>query len=281
MKNVSVVIPTYNGRTLLQQNLPSVLKGLHKNDEVVIVDDASSDDTISWLLTTFHISNSAEQTTDYDVWKTTIADPQPLSLMIIKNRHNLRFGASANRGVAHASSQLVLLLNNDVSLHDDTLDYLVPHFSDPQMFAVGCHEIESNQGGVSGGKNRLWFERGLFWHNRADTFETGDTAWASGGSAMFDRQKWLELGGFDPMYYPAYWEDVDLSFRARKKGWRVLFEAKAKVDHNHETTNQTVFGQSRIAAMSRKNALAFSWKHGTFLQKLSFLVWLPRYWFIK
>jgi GT2 family glycosyltransferase len=145
------------------------------------------------------------------------------------------------------------------------------------MFAVGCHEIEQNQGGISGGKNKLWFEKGIFMHARASDFSSGETAWASGGSALFDKAKWLYLGGFDPNFYPAYWEDVDLSYRAKKNNWLVWFESLAVVDHNHESTNSAVFNKTELNAVSWKNGIYFTKKHANFWQKLQFKFWQP-YW---
>lgn len=278
---ISAVIPTYNGWNLLQQNLPSVATALRNKDEIIIVDDASTDDSFKQAQSEFGLSQASIQEDTYERWQGFISiGTHQVPLIYIKNLENLRFGQSVNRGVAQAQYRLILLLNNDVRPESDLLSHLLPHFQDTQVFAVGCHEIEVNQGGISGGKNKLWFERGMFIHNRADDFESGETAWASGGSSMFDRRKWLELGGFDQAYYPAYWEDVDLSYRARKRGWKVLFDAKAVVYHDHETTNQDVFGQQKIDAMSWKHALVFAWKNGTWQQKIQHMLWQP-YWWLK
>lgn len=260
-QSVSAVIPTYNGRHLLEKNLPAVLRCLRTGDELVIVDDASTDDTVAWL------AKEIEPKTQ----------EKKISFKVIHNDKNLRFGASVNKGVATASHDFIFLLNNDVSPHEDVLDYLLPHFEDSTVFAVGCLETEGTK---QGGKNKLWFDKGLFIHSRVGEFATGPTAWASGGSALYDKKKWLELGGFDKAYYPAYWEDIDLSFRARKKGWKVLFESKAKVNHNHESTNTDVFGQQKIENMSWQNAHRFVWRNGTIWQKIANLLWRP-YWFAQ
>lgn len=278
---ISAVIPTYNRWHLLQQNLPSVATALRNKDEIIIVDDASTDDTFENAKKEYGLTWARIQDDAYERWQGVIALHQhKVPVIYIKNLTNIRFGQSANRGVEQAQHRFVLLLNNDVRPESDLLAHLLPHFQDTQVFAVGCHEIEANQKSISGGKNKLWFERGLFIHSRADGYESGETAWASGGSSMFNRRKWLELGGFDKAYYPAYWEDVDLSYRAKKRGWKVLFEAKAIVYHDHETTNQDVFGQQKIEDMSWKHAATFVIKNGNWLQKLQFVLWQP-YWWMK
>jgi hypothetical protein len=58
----------------------------------------------------------------------------------------------------------------------------------------------------------------------------------------------------------------------------VLFEPKAQVDHNHETTNKSVFGEKKMQEMSWRNAKKFTLKNGTIYQKISFLLWQPYWW---
>lgn len=266
----SVVIPTYNGKHLLDKYLPSVIEQLDSNDELLVIDDASTDGTKNW----------------FDTWILTQEHVQKhgISVKFLENTQNLRFAASVNKAVTQVKKPYILLLNNDVEPKNGLLSELwkyVQSNPDPaSIFAVGCLEFEhsaKNSESVLGGKNQLWFERGMFIHSRARTLDSGETAWASGGSALFDVAKWEELGGFDKAYYPAYWEDIDLSMRASKKGWQVLFCETAQVDHRHETTNSTVFGQQKIDMMSWKNAYIFAWKHMTIAQWLQHLVWLPHH----
>jgi GT2 family glycosyltransferase len=281
LPSVSVVIPNYNGQHLLEKHLPAVLEMVRDGDEVVIVDDASTDQSVIWLRQQYnlHIKDQHQEFTVLEgKWKNK---SKACLIRLVQNRKNIRFGASSNRGIELSSQPYVFLLNNDVAPSQNVLDVVLPHFQDERVFAVGCLEKE-NQGKkvVEGGKNQLWFQRGLFFHSRASNFSTGETAWVSGGSGVFDRQKWQKLGGFDKAYAPAYWEDIDISFRARKRGWKILFDQKAIVYHNHESTNQTAFGQRRIAKMSWKNADTFVWRNGTLIQKTQHILWKP-YWFYK
>lgn len=280
MPAVSIIIPSYNGLALLAKNVESVLTAARAQDEVIIIDDASNDQSLPWLIDTFKLK-SERSDVDFQIWSGWVKNTiEKVKLRVVQNKHNLRFGASCNRAVGLAQHNYVFLLNNDVRPASDVLTHLLSHFEDQAVFAVGCHEIEEHAGGISGGKNILFFSRGMFIHARANDFSTGETAWASGGSAVFDKQKWNELGGFHHAYYPAYWEDTDLSFRARQHGWKIIFEAKAVVYHNHETTNTTVFGQAKIAAISWRNACKFVWLNGSLAQKLQFILWRP-YWWLK
>lgn len=248
--NISVVIPNFNGRDLLEKHLPSVILALEKNDEIIVVDDASTDDSMSYLSKNY---------------------PR---VKIVKNNENKRYADTCNNGIEQAKNEFILLLNNDVSPNANVKAYLLPHFKDIDIFAVGC--LEHAPSGQISGKSTGRFSRGMFMHNRAQNFQPGRTMWATGGSMMVRKSYWQLIGGMDNLYRPAYYEDIDISYRAWKHGWFVLFEPKAFVVHGHESTNSTVFGKEVMDVMSYKNSFLFLWKNVTDPQIfLSHLLWLP------
>lgn len=277
---ISIVIPTYNGKKLLQKNLPSVLASLQKDDELIIVDDHSTDQTLRYLSRKFKLEFSAIGGDEYgDLELYTAQLRSKARIKVIYSLDNLRFAGAVNRAVAQVTHKHFLLINNDVSLKPKTIEKLLANFSQKKnLFAVGCLETEPNQGNIQGGKNKLVFNKGLFSHQRAEEFNSGSTAWASGGSAMINRAKWLKLGGFDSDFYPAYWEDIDLSNRAKEQGWQVWFDQEAEVVHNHESTNQPVFGKSYLDKISWRNADRFTAKHAKGKQKIAFYLYKP-FWF--
>ncbi|MDR0462854.1 MAG: glycosyltransferase [Pseudomonadales bacterium] len=280
MSQVTFLIPSFNGLSLIKKHLPSVLNEAENKDEVLIVEDSGSDDTCKDLIKKYDL-RPVEINNDYKVWQANIKldKKRTIKFTLVYNNENQRFARSCNVGAKLASNELIFLLNNDVSPQKGARATLAKHFIDPTIFAVGAREIEPKLDRESG-KNQLWWQKGRFFHSGAPVTKSGDTAWVSGGSGMFCRRKWLKLGGFDDLFYPAYWEDIDFSFRARQKGYKVLFDKDALVHHNHETTNQTVFGQEKINQMSFDNGTRFSWKNSNFLQKLSFLFFAP-YWYFK
>ncbi len=278
---VSVVIPTYNGRLLLAKHLPSVEQALKTGDELCIIDDAGTDDTTQWLTDRYDLQQQA-QTDEYRTYAGTIASKQ-ITVLYIRNTTNLRFAASCNRAIGLIVVLIFLLLNNDVELQADTIDVLRKRFSadtEQKIFGIGCFEYEDAAHTIISGKNKLWFERGLFIHSRADEFESGETAWVSGGSGMFRSAHWQQLSGFDEGFYPAYWEDIDVSFRARQRGWKVLFEKQAKVFHQHESTNADAFG-SAIQQLSWQHADYFTRKHATPVQLIAYYLWRPYWWWCR
>jgi len=282
--SVSVVIPSFNGHKLLNKNLSSVLLALRERDELIIIDDASTDKTLECLIKKFNLNLLDKQFSDFEIYKGKYKKHNSqIQIQVIVNNINLRFAASVNRAVKLAQNPIIFLINNDVLPNKDVIGQVMFYFKKPDTFAVGCLESEtidenSKKKTVKGGKNKLWFERGMFIHSRADQFTSGLTAWASGGSAFFSKEKWLKLRGFDLIYYPAYWEDIDLSFRAKKHGWKVYFEEKAVVKHNHESTHSVVFGIKKMECISWKNAIKFTLKNSNFWQKIAFFIWRPYWW---
>ena len=254
---LSVVIPNWNGKRLLEKNLPAVLKACQEwaetGWEIIVVDDASSDDSIAFLKENY---------------------PQ---IKLVVHKKNQRFAVTCNTGVKSAKGKVVVLLNNDVSPEPDFLKPLIKHFDDPKVFAVGCRQKELKQGRIFySGRGIMRFQRGLMVHWRAEDQNQPTTDWAFAGAAAYQRKKWLAIGGMDSLFRPAYEEDRDLSYRALKYGWKILFEPKSVVAHHHETTNIKVFGRKRIEIISFKNQFLFVWKNITdrgYL--LRHFLWLP------
>jgi GT2 family glycosyltransferase len=246
--SVSIVIPNYNGVSLLKKHLPSVLVAA-PDAQIIVVDDASTDDSILFLHQNF---------------------PQ---IKVCAHKTNQRFAAACNTGVKEATGDIVILLNNDVSPHKDFLSALVYPFNDDKVFAVGCAEIsDSKINGRAGGE----FRRGLSVHWRCKDQSQKSTLWVSGGSGAFRKSLWENLRGMDTLFAPAYEEDRDICYRALKRGYKVVFAPSSIVDHIHETTNQNELGVDRMKVASYKNHLLFVWKNITDPHLfLAHLLWLP------
>jgi GT2 family glycosyltransferase len=254
---ISFIIPNYNGRGLLEKNLPSVIKACQAwsktSWEIIVVDDASTDRSVDFLKENY---------------------PE---VKVVVHQKNRRFAAVCNTGVKEAKGRIVILLNNDVSPEPSFLRPLLKNFSGPEVFAVGCKEKDiRGKEIVWSGRGIMQFKRGLMVHWRAKDQNKKSTWWVAGGSGAFDREKWLAIGGMDTLFRPAYEEDRDLSYRALKHGWKISFEPQSVVNHHHETTNITVFGQRKIKIISFKNQFLFVWKNITDWQYLvDHLIWLP------
>jgi len=256
---VSIVIPNYNGEELLKRNLPKIAQAAsayQANTEIIIVDDKSTDKSLSVIRN----------------WKLEIGN-----LKLVEHKLNKGFAVAVNTGVANARGDIVVLLNSDVSPELNFLEPLISHFTDEKIFAVGCLDksIEGNKT-IERGRGIGWWERGMVVHKRGEV-NKADTFWVSGGSGAFRKYIWDKLGGMDELYKPFYWEDIDLSYRARKAGYKILFEPKSVVTHTHsEGTIKSNFSDEEIKPIAYRNQLLFVWKNITDLRlTISHIVWLP------
>ncbi|MCK4588221.1 glycosyltransferase family 2 protein [Candidatus Woesebacteria bacterium] len=234
---VSIVIPNYNGEELLAKNLPRVLSAQkdvgNRIKEIIIVDDASTDESVKLLKEKF---------------------PE---VKLVKHKVNRGFSAAVNTGARTAKGKLIALLNNDVVPSKDFLVSALPHFKNKKIFAVSLHEKD-----FSWAKGK--FENGFILHEPGpETNEVHETFWVSGGSGVFRRSLWMKLGGMDEkLFSPFYWEDLDICYRATKRGWGLLWEPNAHVKHKHESTTSR-WPKRYVRRIQERNQLFFIWKNLT------------------
>lgn len=266
---VSIVIPTWNGLELLKQFLPSVIQAAHRYyapTEIIIVDDGSTDDTIGWLASEgFVEAQKAEIAVATEAGSR--AAPHT-ALKFLRNESNRGFGETCNRGVETAACPLVFLLNNDVEVAPDSIAPLVENFDDAQVFSAHCHVFNFESGQECGTGKLGGFSKGFIRVHRSYVPANGSelkqsrhalySMFASGGSAMFDRRKFLELGGFDALLLPAYWEDVEISYRAWKRGYTVLYEPRSVVRHRISSTMRKA-NQRRMRRIQQRNRIIYHW----------------------
>lgn len=240
---ISVVIPSYEGWPLLQTNLPFVCEACSESEgetEIVVAEDAGNDGTASLL-----------------------AEHYP-EVRVVIGETNLGFSGNANRGVQAARLDKVFLLNNDAQPQSDLLDPLAAALEPPDVFAVQCMALDGPEGAVVDAAKAAVWRRGS-WRTNHDLQPSGDgphlSFFASGGFSAFDRAKFLELGGFDELFNPFNYEDVDLSYRAWKRGWRVLFEPRSIVTHRRNTTISRHYTDRAVRVISRRNRMLLHWKN--------------------
>jgi O-antigen biosynthesis protein len=258
--SVSVVIPSWNGKELLQSCLPPLQKALSQsggNHEIIVVDNGSTDGSAEYLAENF---------------------PQ---VIVLLSPTNLGFGRAVNLGVKSSVKDIVVLLNNDMVVDEGFLQPLLEEFQGkPDLFAVSSQiffwdkEKPRQETGKTGARLR---NGNIYpWHEQefADNL-TYPISYAGGGSSAYDRKKLLELGCFDDLYFPFYVEDLDLSFMAWKRGWRVLFKPQSIVYHKHRGTIGTRFKPNYIEGIIRRNEILFVWKNIDSLKPLlAHFAWL-------
>ena len=243
-KAASVVIPNWNGRDLLERYIPSIEAALAGNpaNEIIVVDNGSTDGSAQFLRERF-----------------------PHATVVALER-NLGFGGGSNAGFRAAKNEVVVLLNSDMRVDAGFLAPLLEGFTDEAVFAVSCQIFFSDPAKVreETGLTQGWWQDGnLRVRHRIDEGVTGlyPCFYGGGGSCAFDRRKFLELGGFDPLFAPFYLEDTDLGYMAWKRGWKVLYQPASHAFHEHRGTIGKRFSDDRIQAVLKKNFILFAWKN--------------------
>ena len=218
---VSIVIPVYNHCLKTIACLESIAKLTKAIPyEVILVDDCSR------LLTSSTLKRAR-------------------GLKLLRNTENLGFILSCNRGAKESAGEYVLFLNNDTTVTAGWLEALLETFASiPDAGYVGAKLIYPD--------GRLQEAGGVIWRDASgwNYGKTGDpshpwynfrreTDYSSGACIMLPRSLFLSLGGFDERYRPAYYEDVDLAFKVREAGLKVIYEPAAEVIHHEGLTSGT------------------------------------------
>ena len=253
---ITLIITNWNGSNLLRECIPTVLEAVrfdrHHCYEVMVIDDCSNDNSLGILADEFPEVRT-EQT------------PQ-----------NLGFQEANNYAVKLAESKIVMPMNNDIKLDPKALHYLAQHFDNKDIFAVSGKIFAFDQTTFLYGNRGGYFQKGHFHLYEKPPEDDSQTLFACGGAFMVNRQKYLDLGGFDSMYHPLYYEEIDLSYRALKRGWKVHYEPQSIAYHKVQATITRQEKLRRISLISARNNYLFVWKN--ILDRsmtLTFLFYIP------
>jgi len=225
---ISAVVPTFRGRARLERNLGSVAASLEAAGEaweIVVVDDGGG--SLGEL-------------------------PAPARMVVLPE--NRGYGPAVNAGAASARGDYLLVLNDDVRLEPGTVAALRGRFPDPTLFAA-VPRIRSPLAacGDEGGKAGR-FEAGLLEIHEVSAGRSHPTLYPVGCCFLCRRGTFLDLGGYDDVFAPFFWEDVDLGYRAWARGLRTLHVPGAACDHEGSATlseRRTLEERERIGFRNR------------------------------
>lgn len=246
---IGVSIPAYSNAGSLRRCLRSVSEFVPEAiANVVVVDDSGTGQIAAAL-----------------------QDDFPRAQWIVHSK-NKSFGPSATEAVAANPSDVVILLNDDVAFLSSPAALLCRAFQDERLFAVTFRSLDEHGGFREGAKRLVWrFGYPRILHNEQDQLALADGIWSTsyavGGHAAFHRAKFLELGGLDPLYEPFYWEDVDLSVRAAKRGWHCIYSQVCVVRHAGQSAIRFLHDADYIRLVTQRNRILFARRHGTRLQR--------------
>ncbi len=257
--NISVVIPNYNGVRLFPDTLPALfnaLAHLGRESEVIIVDDCSTDESIQYIRSKF---------------------PE---ITLLLNTVNSGFSKTINKGIHAAKHDLVLLLNSDVKLSANYFEAQLKYFQMADTFGVMGKIIGWDDDQVQDTAKYPKFQGFKLKTSANYDPKVGDeqeiySLYLSGANALVDRVKLLQLGGFDEIYSPFYMEDVDLSVRAWRIGWKCYFESESVCRHRTSTSIASKEKRQYVKKIYNRNKMFFHAIHlngaervGCFVQTL-------------
>jgi GT2 family glycosyltransferase len=234
MKSVCLAILNYNGKKHLEQLLPTACaaaKEFSGTCAVVVLDNQSTGGDVAWIEREF-----------------------PSAQAIVAPKNDFLF--SYNWLLGQLDNDIVILLNNDLRVRRDFVGPLLHHFKREDVFAVSATSRDWYDTVFTCGPARLHAHHGRYqWHYETQRQELAHTLFASGGFAAVDRRKFTELGGFNTLFHPGYGEDLDLCFRAWRRGWRCIFEPRSLVFHRENGS----WGNRRTLNLIERNRLLFQW----------------------
>ncbi len=248
---LSVIIVTWNGMQYLPECLQALYAQLPHDAELIIVDNGSTDDTLPWSRAHY---------------------PQAQLLAL---PHNLGFAGGVNAGLRSASSELLLLINNDAFLEPDCIAALLdaaqryPKVGAFSMLLTFAHrpEVVASAGIVArsdGVALDLWTGRSV----EELPEDVQPIMGASGGGVLLRRAMLEDIGLFEPWFFN-YLEDVDLAWRALLHGWKTLLVPQARARHVYSATaGQGSPFKQRLLARNRLAALIRCWPTALLLRHL-------------
>lgn len=238
VKSVSVIIPNYNGKVLLDKYLPdnlAVIASAGCQYEIIIVDDASKDDSAAFIRANYP------------------------DIKLVINPENKGFSYTCNRGIEAARCELILLLNSDVKLTQGYFDHQWKYFLSWDTFGVMGRIIDMEGDHIQDaarmpGFNGLKLKTGYFYYSNNER-DRLYTFYLSGANALIHAEKLKEAGGFNELFSPFYCEDMELGIRAWRLNWKCYYEHNAVCRHqvsastrNYETAKwvKSVYFRNRF-----------------------------------
>lgn len=250
--DVSIVIPNFQGALLLPATLRALELALHETRErveVVVCDDASTDASVEVVRRQFP------------------------SVRILRRETNGGFSAACNTAARAVDAPLLYFLNSDALPQPGFLEPLLPHFADDAVFSVMSMNVAAD-GRVQNpvqttprvrfGQLRLLHGEGLERQGSAAVLRTLGalpTLYGSGSSLLVRRDRFQTLDGFCELFSPFYYEDVDLGWRAWRRGWTCLFEPRSVVVHEVGATIGQTRERAWVAVRRKRNRLLALWRN--------------------
>ena len=231
---VSIIIPNFNGKQFLTDCLNSITKQNFSLYEVIIIDNASTDESVEYIK-----DNYAEFT-------------------LIQNRENLGFATAVNQGIKASNAEYVFLLNNDTELEVECVSNLLNCIdNDETIFSVSSKMIQNQDRNLiddAGDEYTiLGFTQKVGNNKSSELYRSKREIFsACAGAAIYRRGIFDIIGYFDENFF-AYMDDVDISYRARIYGFKCVYCPDALVYHHVSATSGSKYNAFKIRLAARNN----------------------------
>ena len=231
---VSIIIPNFNGKQFLTDCLNSITKQNFSLYEVIIIDNASTDESVEYIK-----DNYAEFT-------------------LIQNLENLGFATAVNQGIKASNAEYVFLLNNDTELEVECVSNLLNCIdNDETIFSVSSKMIQNQDRNLiddAGDEYTiLGFTQKVGNNKSSELYRSKREIFsACAGAAIYRRGIFDIIGYFDENFF-AYMDDVDISYRARIYGFKCVYCPDALVYHHVSATSGSKYNAFKIRLAARNN----------------------------
>ena len=241
---LTIVLVFYNQAHLSLLCLRSLLDTADVAYQLIIVDNNSTDETVSLIK---KIKNAK----------------------IISNKENLGFVRAINQAASRVETDYLLLLNNDALIEHKTLSAAIATISeDATVGAVGA-KIKLLDGSLQEAGSIIWSDGACLGYGRGQNPEQSsfmfrrDVDYCSGAFLLFRHSDYEKLNGFDEAYAPAYYEESDFCIRLQKRGLRIVYNPEVQITHYEFASSGGLEGASRLQKDHQK---ILCQKHQDYLQ---------------
>jgi GT2 family glycosyltransferase len=243
---LSVIIPTHDGIQNLKDSLPALLRGLkgykESSVEIIVLDNASSDGTAAFIKKSW---------------------PGIKVMRYNKPMGNCRI---INEGVSSARFKTVFIMEDDVKVDPDFAQPLQESLGDEEVIAaVPAIHLESKHNLITSINLMYFIDGALFLRVIADG-KFPEPVYLPGllnTATAFKKEAFKDLGGFDSLFDPGYMEDLDMGYRAWKRGYKVVYNRASRVYHTEKDSFRDHFQGKEWEWLRIRNYLLFMEKNIT------------------